>query len=492
MVTSTARARRVTTTASYGKTPVPTPRELHVMSRLGYGFAPSTFKQVRKAGGAEKWFEQQLEPASVPESKLAKALPGWFPRLQDAPQRIYANNRDDSYPAWIYALDLANYAMLRRAYSNRQLHESMTELWSNHFHVEASGYPAFTHRPSYDATIRKHALGKFEDLLVATTLHPAMVLYLDTWLSTRKSPNENHGRELLELHTVGVGNYTEAMVKDAARILSGHTVDDDTWEPYFSSKRHATGPVSVLGFTHANATADNPGLASDFLRHLARRPETARMVARKLAIRFIADEPSERVIADLAAAYLRSGTDITATMRALVAHPEFWSSAGRKVRTPIDDLIATMRVRRVKPQAPTADDSFANVLVWTLSSVLPFQWSRPDGPPDHGDVWGSTSRMLNSWNMHWSMAGGWWPSKQAKYPKPTAFLPKKKVRFDKLVDHLSRVVLGRPSTVRLLQAACEACDVDPRERVTKDHAVMRWHFPRLLAVLLDSPAHMTR
>jgi hypothetical protein len=100
--------------------------------------------------------------------------------------------------------------------------------------------------------------------------------------------------------------------------------------------------------------------------------------------------------------------------------------------------------------------------------------------------------MLNSWRMHWGMAGGWWPSDQVRYRRPAAFLPEAGMRFDELVDHLSRVLLGRRSTSRLLAAACQGCDVDPGERITRAHAVIAWKFPRLVAVLLDSPAHMAR
>jgi hypothetical protein len=162
------------------------------------------------------------------------------------------------------------------------------------------------------------------------------------------------------------------------------------------------------------------------------------------------------------------------------------------VRTPIDDVVATCRVIQVQAQAPVDLSSFAHELSWTLSSTLVYQWPRPDGAPDRADVWASTTRMLNSWDMHWSMAGGWWPNGEARYKRPTAFLPRRGIRFDELVDHLSRVVLGRPSTDQLLQAACEGCDIAPAETINRRHAAMSWKFPRLLAVLLDSPAHMSR
>ncbi len=464
----TGRRRRRYAPASYGATPVPTGRERHLLNRMGCGFSPESFRQLRAAGGAPAWFERQLDPASVPESDLGAQVADWFPRLGDTPAQVWSNDRQDVHHGWEYARDLSNYSMLRRIYSTRTVHESMAELWSNHFHVDAQHFPGFTQRPAYDATIREHALGTFEELLVAATLHPAMLMFLDNWKSVRNAPNENHGRELLELHTVGAAaGYTEAMVKDSAKLLSGHTVRERTWTAYYDPDRHTTGAVDVLGFRSANAVADDPELAVDYLRFLAHHPATARRIATKLAVRFVQDDPPAALVDRLAGVFLDSGTDIKATLRALVASEEFWASAGRKVRTPIDDVVATCRVLGVEAAAPVNLRSFVNELSWALGSTLAFQWPRPDGAPDRADVWASTTRMLNSWRMHWGMAGGWWPDGEATYRPPTEFLPRSGIRFDELVDHLSRVVLGRRSTRRLLKAACVGCGVAPDQTVTE-------------------------
>ena len=460
---------------------------------MGCGFSVASFRQLRQAGGAMEWFEQQLDHSSVRESAKGAEVASWFPRLQDSPAEIWHNNRTDVHNNWEYARDLSNYSMLRRIYSSRTVFESMVELWSNHFHVDAQHHPGFTQRPAYDATIREHALGTFADLLVAVTLHPAMLMFLDNWRSIRNNPNENHGRELLELHTVGRdAGYTEAMVKDSAKLLSGHTVEQDGWTAFYDPSRHTTGEVEVLGFKRRNGVADAPGLAEEYLRHLAHHPATARRIARKLAVRFVSDDPSDALVAHVADAFLASGTDIKATLRALVSSEEFWASKGAKVRTPIDDVVATCRVLQVSAQAPANLSSFVHELSWAIGSTLVYQWPRPDGSPDRAAVWASTTRMLNSWRMHWGMAGGWWPSGEARYKRPRAFLPEPGIRFDELVDHLSRVMLGRRSTRRLLKAACQGCDIAPDERINRSHAAMSWKFPRLVAVLLDSPEHMYR
>ena len=485
--------------APYDKTSVPTARQLHMLDRMGCGFTRSSFKHLKAAGGELGWFEQQLTPEAVSEDPKAAEVVSWFPGLSQTPEAVWAADRQGMRKHWEHARDLSNYSLLRRIYSRRSVLESMVEFWSNHLHVDAANVPTFCQRAAYDGVVRQHALGRFSDMLVAASLHPAMLLYLDNWKSVRGNPNENQGRELLELHTVGRdAGYTEQMVKDSAKILSGYTVvssDGATapiWSGLYDASRHTTGPVSVLGFSAANASADGSALAVDYLRYLATHPATARRIAYKLAVRFVSDSPSEQLVASLAQVFLDSGTDIKATLRALVSSEEFWASAGAKVRTPIDDVVATCRTLRVDAQTPTARDSFANALSWTLNSTLCYQWPRPDGPPDTADVWAAPTRMLNSWKMHWGLAGGYSPSRQVTFRAPASYLPATSIRFDRFVDHLCRVLLGHGSTALLLDAACEGTGTAAAEVVTVDHAIIRWKFSRLVAVLLDSPEHMTR
>lgn len=493
----------MSTSASYDRTPVPKARELHVLNRMGCGYTRPELARMRRAGSPMAWFDRQLRPDTIAEDPVAAQVDSWFADLGKDHLGIWSDDRSGAKPAWKYGRDLANRSLLRRIYSRRTVLETMVDFWSNHLHVSSEHFPGFTHRPSYDALIRRHALGTFETLLTEATLHPAMVLYLDNWLSNRSHPNENHGRELLELHTVGRGaGYTEAMVKDSARILSGYTVRSawsssttDPWTPYYDESKHFVGPVTVLGFTHPNGSADGRAVTRAYLSYLARHPATAHRIARKLCLRFVSDDPPAALVQRVAAAYLSSGTDIRATLKALVRSTEFWASAGKKAATPSDDMIKAARVLGVRAQAPTTgedEDCYAHVLVWTISSTLPFQWPRPDGPPDDAVSWGSATRMLNSWQMHWNMAGGWWPNKGVAYRTPASWLPQSSIRFDLLVDHLSRLLLGRRSTAVLREAASVATGIPLSATITRDHELVRWKMPRLLLVLLDSPAHMTR
>lgn len=489
VLTGTSYAAR-----SYDKTPVPTPRELHMMNRMGTGYSRETWAQLRAAGGAGEWFRRQLEPSTVPETELVEKLAGWFPDLLDDPALKMRKHSSGTKGGWEYARDLGNYTLVRRIYSTRPVHETMVDFWANHLHVTANGGQAWVQRWDYDQMLRSRALGRFEDLLVAATLHPAMLVYLDNFRSERDAPNENHGRELLELHTLGRdAGYSEGMVKDSARILSGYSVDFmGTWRGLYSPAQHTTGRVRVLDFTDVNDSPDGSELTVRYLRYLANHPWTARTLARRLAVRFVSDTPSEALTSRLAQVYLDSGTDISATLLALVDDEEFWASAGAKVRTPAEDLVATCRVMGMKASEPRRADSFASRLTGLPQSTLLYQWPRPDGPPETSVDWASAGRMLSSFRVHWSLSSGYYPTRDVEHRPYVSWLPQRRIRLDEYLDHMSRMLLGRPSTSRELRAVCQATGLSPDEIVTKDHPLMRYMFVRLAVVLLDSPTHMSR
>ena len=478
----------------YRRTTVPTAAERHMLDRMGCGYSRPTWAQLRAQGGAMAWFERQLSPASVAETAKAGSLLSWFPRLADSPTSRWSRSSANTYEGWMYARDLGNWTALRRIYSTRQVQETMADFWNNHLHVPLNVNHSWVLRWDYDQTIRKYALGRFEDLLVACSLHPAMLVYLDNWKSVRNAPNENQGRELLELHTLGrTSGYTEQMVKDSAKILSGWTVGVGTdWKVTYDSGKHTTGPVQVLGFTDPNAAADGSELTVRYLKYLAHHPATARTVAHRLAVRFVSDTPSDELVDHLASVFTENDTDIGATLRALVATDEFARSAGMKVRTPVDDLVATCRVLGVNAVAPSGAGSFANEICWLPRSLLLFQWPRPDGAPETNADWSSASRMLSSFRMHWLLAAGHYPTRAVHYRSYASWLPQSRIRLDQYVDHLCRTLLGRGSTSRDLKAVCQATGRRPTEYVTRKHPLARYLWVRMAVVLLDSPDHMTR
>jgi hypothetical protein len=478
---------------------VATSRERLYLNRFGTGFTQTALKQLRAAGTPEAWLEQQMDPSSVTEAAKVADVDAWFSYLWSPVTTKASTNTDGSMPAWKYGHNLGNWSILRRIYSRRTVLETMTDFWSTNLHVPVGHDKAWIYRADYDDTIRKNAFGTFEDILVALSLHPAMRLYLDNWSSVKNKPNENQGRELLELHTVGRGaGYTEAEVKDSAKILSGYTVDwGKTYVAKYDTARHTTGAVSVLGFSDANSAADGQAVTLAYLKYLAHHPATASNLCRKLATYFVSDAPSDDLVASLAQVYLDSGTDMKAVLRALAVHPEFLTSSGQKVRTPVADMVATARVLDIDVQPPGPDGAYAYHANWTHGGPGLFTWPRPDGPPVVGQMWSSASRVFASYDMHLNHAGGWWP-KAVTYRSAPSWLPASSIRFDDYVEHLSRTWLGKSADSRIQKAATSAVTgpeqwavITASSTITKTHNLGSWLFPRLVIALLDSPDHMT-
>jgi len=473
---------------------LPTAWSLHLGSRFSYGVTPDLHRQMKAAGSPERWFEQQLKPAAIPDA-ATDATQGWWTSINADYATIWKRDQDKTESGWSAMANYARWCLVRRASSTRQVLEVMTEFWENHLHVPVHDDGVFTYRAQYGKLLRAQALGRFDQLLVAAITHPAMGISLDNASSTKQSPNENLGRELLELHTVGRGNYSEDDVKSSARILTGYRVDMwRTWDSTYDPASHWTGPVQVMGFSHDNPKSDGRYVAEAYLTYLARHPKTAARIARKLAVRFVSDRPSDQLVAHLAQVYLANDTAIQPVLRALVAHPEFRASAGLKVRTPTDDLIATYRALGAHVVQPTDGSSAANSMLYQADSIgqSPFAWSRPDGQPQDNLSWSSATRVLASFQVHYSVAGGWWPKQGVTYQTPLSRVPTPGMRFDVLVDHLCIQMLGKRAPARLVQAASLATQTGVAESITATHPIVRWKMPMLLTTLLDSPDHLHR
>ena len=466
----------------------------HLVGRFSYGVTPALARQVRAHGGAQKWFEWQLSGRVKDAS--GEALAHWFPHLKWSPAKVAAENDSGRVGGWEVMSDYQNSLLLRRMRSQRQVLETMAEFWENHFNVPVSADGVYTWRVRYGNAIRARALGTFESLLQTVSVHPAMGMYLGNAVSDKEHPNENQGRELLELHTVGLGaGYSEANVVDSARILTGWRVDMwDTWAAFYDSGSHYNKPVRVLGFHSKNHAADGRQVTRDYLRYLAHHPSTAQHIAGKLATAFVSDSPSKALVNHLAKIYLQHGTQIRPVLRALVASSEFRHSVGAKIRDPENDLVATYRLMNVHVAQPKTQDRAAHQLIWQASSMgmMPMSWPAPNGQPIVGAAWASPSRVMGSMSTHYSMAGGWWPSQGVHYPGPTSWLPQPSTRFDHLVDHMAQRILHRHASDSLQKACREAVSVKGHDQIDKDHPVMLWMFPRLLTTFFDSPDFLRR
>ncbi len=400
--------------------PTTTATEL-VLNRATYGATPQLRAEIQRVG-ATAWLNQQLAPAAIVDPEGA-AVAAQYPTLSMSMAALQAEF-DASNPKQLSPTQDLQAAHLGRAFwSRRQLFEVMVDFWSNHLNVPVQTDDAAASRADYDRTvIRQFALGRFEDMLVASANHPAMLSYLDLANSTGSSPNENYARELLELHTVGVdGGYTEADIKEAAKLLSGLRMDYKTKTVAFVPARHYVGAVKIMGFSHPNGVAaEGATAAREFYEYLAFHPSTAKYLATKLARRFVSDTPPAALVSQLANVYLANDTEMVPVLKALFASSEFAVSAGQKTRRPMEHLIA---VGRSIGLLPSSDPKTLRELIWSLTAAghFPLSCPTPDGFSDMGADWQSAGQAIAQYSNARSMLNGWWP-KGFGYPKPSSLL----------------------------------------------------------------------
>src|SRR5919107_3741382 len=251
----------------------------------------------------------------------------------------------------------------------------------------------------------------------------------------------------------------------------------------YDAARHATGAVTVLGFSHANATAaGGEAAALAFLDHLARHPATAERIATKLCVRFVADEAPATLVATLAKVYLDNGTAITPVLRALFTSAEFAASVGQKVRTPFEDLAATVRALGLAPEASgvKALDALYNMLVGAGNA--PLRWAPPNGFPDTAAAWTSPSAFLLRCNFHLNLAAGWYP-KQLTRPADmrTALVPVLPATYGGLVDALAKRLLGTTLPAAHVAAVLSVAGKLPTSSLTSSDTSVAGHLPYLVA-----------
>ena len=342
--------------------------------------------------------------------------------VQDLPPDLKEVVGDLENPQRLVNEEIIAQRLTRDIYSNAQLQEVMTDFWLNHFNV-------FLHKnaatPYYMVSferdvIRPRALGKFEDLLEATAHSPAMMIYLDNSSSIgpdspaaeraerrpsnkkkREGLNENYARELMELHTLGVsGGYTQADVTQVARVLTGWTVDrpERGGGFEFDPRRHEPGTKVVMGQKFKDRGEEE---GRQLLHMLATRPATAQFVSRKLAVRFVSDDPPQVLVDRMAKTFLSSDGDIAAVLSTLFHSPEFWDTNmyRAKVKTPIEFVVSAARASNadIENMQPLAN------AVRAMGMPL-YGCVTPNGYSWTSDTWVSTNALVNRMNFTLSMA----------------------------------------------------------------------------------------
>jgi uncharacterized protein (DUF1800 family) len=325
------------------------------------------------------------------------------------------------YPPSVPVSELQQAKLLREIYSERQLQEVMTDFWFNHFNVFLSKDADQQYTTSYERdVIRPHALGKFRDLLVATAESPAMLFYLDNWTSIgpnstaagggnnrapdpKRGLNENYAREIMELHTLGVdGGYTQTDVTELAKVLTGWTIDNPGSGGgfIFDPRKHEPGDKHVLGITiHENGQKEG----MEMLDRLASSPQTAHFIAKKLAQRFVADNPPPVLMDRLADRFLQTDGDIREVLHTLFTSAEFWSpkSYRMKVKTPLEFVVSAVR-------ASGAEVTNPGPLIQTLAKMGEplYQMQPPTGYSMRADYWINSDALLDRLNFAIQMSNG--------------------------------------------------------------------------------------
>jgi uncharacterized protein (DUF1800 family) len=355
-----------------------------MLGRAGYGARPGDVERVA-AMGPDAWIEEQLSPASIPDLQAFLLTRRIETVHLDAPD-IFDLARSTAVH------DLRRAALVRAVYSERQLFETMVEFWSNHFNVfVGKGDCAWLKVVDDRDVIRRHALGNFRDLLLASAMSPAMLVYLDGRANVAGKPNENYAREILELHTLGVGGgYTQADVMELARALTGWQVRGffERGRTVLRDTVHDPLVKQVLGLRlSSGARGDLEAVVGRLTAH----PSTARFLARKLCRRFVADDPSDAIVASAAEAFRRSGGGIRQTLAALLHSDELRNAPPRFLR-PYAFAVSALRMAAARTDGGRGlQDELASM------GQLPFGWPTPDGYPEGEEHW--AGRMLPRWNF---------------------------------------------------------------------------------------------
>jgi uncharacterized protein (DUF1800 family) len=457
----------------------------HLLRRATFGPTPALVAEVR-AIGAAAWLNQQLNPAAIDDSACDAYLTR-YPSLPMTTMQLRAG-----YPKYSGGpmMELGRATLARALFSKRQLFEVMVEFWSNHFNVTTPSGEAWDVKTVEDReVIRKNALGKFSALLQASAKSAAMGRYLDNASSSTDTLNENYGRELLELHTVGRdAGYTQAEVVDSARLMTGYTIGRHGEFAYYNDWRYL-GPVKVLGFTSPNDNDFN-GLhvAESYLDYLAHHPATATRLATKLATRFVSDTPPASLVTLLANTYLANDTAIVPVLRALFTSAEFTSSIGQKTKRPLEDVLGAARTVGVTP-AP-GDATSLGGLYWNINGLgqAPLNWGPPNGFPDVAGAWLSTSGLLGRWNSHMGVIRGWWTDGMTTPAFATLLGGATPADNGALVDVLSNRLLG----IRLADAQRTPLVTFLNAGTPRVADSIKWRIDITAALLLDSPNWIQR
>lgn len=364
-----------------------------LLHRAGFGPSPEDLAHLQ-AIGRDAWIEEQLAAKANEDPWLEVSLRGIDVMVMDG-----AETRD--LPENTVLQQLQRIAILRARYSRNPLRERMVDFWTNHFNIYGrKGLSAYRKHQDEEAVVRKHALGSFPEMLMASARSPAMLGFLDNRVSVRGRPNENYAREIMELHTLGVhGGYTQQDIHEVARCFTGWTVEDRFLRPRgqfrFDPDRHDDDAKVVLG--HAIAAEGGIADGERVVDLLAHHPSTAKFIATKLCRYFLGDA-ADAWVERTAETFRKTNGDIPSTVGPILRSGDL-STSPAKIKRPFDLMISAMRATQAETNgAPPIVDALER-----MGEPL-YQWPMPDGYPDRLDAWAHA--VLPRWNFAIAIARG--------------------------------------------------------------------------------------
>ncbi|MFG6466200.1 DUF1800 domain-containing protein [Roseateles sp. BYS87W] len=405
------------------------------LDRLTWGATSADLAAVRRDGRAA-WLDAQLQARTAPLPEAAQAqisalsiqqpLPALVQKMEAQRKAADALTDDtakaEAQKAYQQALtqlarEASTRALLQALYSPQQVQEQLTWFWFNHFNVHQYKANLRAMVGDYEQGLRERSLGRFRDLLGYTAHHPAMLRYLDNDQNAANRINENYARELLELHTLGIGGgYSQRDVQELARVLTGLGVnltgDKPKLKPAqdaqyrrdglteFNPARHDFGDKTLLGL---NVKGEGYAELDRVLDLLARHPSTARFVCSKLAQSFVADEPPPALVARMAERWKQTDGRIAEVLRAMVAAPEFEASLGRKFKDPSHYVVSAVRLA----YADKVVLNTAPMIGWLYRlGQAPYNRQTPDGYPLDENAWAGPGQMTTRFEIARAIGSG--------------------------------------------------------------------------------------
>ncbi|MFZ4508323.1 MAG: DUF1800 domain-containing protein [Fimbriimonas sp.] len=366
--------------------------EVRLLNRAAFGPSAADLAAVKEQGAAA-WVDAQLRADAEEDFSLQMQI-----RRLDVFQMGGMELRDIPENKVLEQLQQA--AILRACYSKNQLHERMTDFWTNHFNIYGrKGFAAYRKANDETKVIRKHALGSFPEMLRASARSPAMLAYLDNRFSRDGVPNENYARELMELHTLGVnGGYTHHDIDEVARCFTGWTLETGLWGRgnfKFDPDRHDKGQKLVLGKVIPAGGGIEDG--DRVIKILCEHPQTAHFISRKLC-RYMLGTDHDGWVDRTAKTFLATKGDIAAMIRPMLLSDDL-ASHPVVLKRPFDMMISGLRATGAQTDGGTPLMAHLEEMGQPL-----YQWPMPDGYPDKNSAW--TGNMLPRWNFAFALAEG--------------------------------------------------------------------------------------